>query len=436
MKTGLKNENIVFENSNGETIRYIKWRTNKLFAVVRADRQRIEFVDNLIAFENEMKLVAEQNEATPAAKRDAFQLITVIERSNLRIKPISIGAFGRLRMIENTDAALLKKDVTATKEDNSKFVQFIGYSSLGHVAALALVLISAWVMHRFFEKAPQAVTVQVFEQHIEEAKANHQVVDMAEHKINQQNLKNKTVTAKVTSKHVKIRRDVVATSTSAKGHGNSSRPGTSMQNSGALGVLGGGMGTQYHGSGGLNVNAKHDGPGIGYGGPAMRGGFTRGLLGKGLIATGIGNGQGNSLQGYGGTASSGLGGGRPGYGTMHMAGSAGAYFEPLGEESLIEGGLDRDQINTVIQRNIGQVTYCYEQGLQANPDLSGRVAVKFVIGSRGAVESAKVANTSVGSQRVESCIVSKLRGWKFPQPTGNVSVRVTYPFVLKRLSEG
>ncbi len=121
---------------------------------------------------------------------------------------------------------------------------------------------------------------------------------------------------------------------------------------------------------------------------------------------------------------------------MHIAGSSGAYFEPLAEDSIVEGGLDRDQINAVIQQNLGEVTYCYEEGLQSHPRLAGRVAVHFVIGSRGWVTAAHVANTSLRSPRVESCIVQKLRGWKFPRPTGNVSVRVTYPFVLKRLSQG
>jgi TonB family protein len=432
----MKRENIVLENKKGEAIRVLNWHSKKMYAVLRNDTSRLDFTDDLESFEKNLTNLAKVDAKSPAARREKFKVIATIERDSLKKHPAKLGAFGQIRLISDADdLGEMREEVAPTAEETKVFPLFIRYSSIAHMCVLGVLLISAWVMHKYFEKpAPQAVTVQVFEQHVEEAKQHTPIVNVAEHKIAPQKQKNIMSPTKVTNKRVQIRHNNVAVEGSAHGHG-SGRPGTSLQNTGALGVLGG-MGTQYHGSGGLNLNAKTDGPGIGYGGPAMRGGFARGLIGKGLIATGAGDGSGTSLRGYGGTATSGLGGGRPGYGTMHMAGSSGAYFEPLGEESLVEGGLDRDQINSVIQRNIGQVTYCYEQGLQSNPGLSGRVAVKFVIGSHGSVESAKVANASIGSGQVEGCIVQKLRGWKFPQPTGNVSVRVTYPFVLKRLSQG
>ncbi|HWU44092.1 MAG TPA: AgmX/PglI C-terminal domain-containing protein, partial [Bdellovibrio sp.] len=77
---------------------------------------------------------------------------------------------------------------------------------------------------------------------------------------------------------------------------------------------------------------------------------------------------------------------------------------------------------------------CYEKGLQAAPTIGGRVAVDFVIGPAGRITSAKVAQSSLGSRLVESCMLEKMRSWQFPRPVGKVNVDVLYPFELTRVS--
>jgi hypothetical protein len=83
---------------------------------------------------------------------------------------------------------------------------------------------------------------------------------------------------------------------------------------------------------------------------------------------------------------------------------------------------------------LGQIRYCYEQGLQSQPDMAGRVAIRFFIGGTGFVKTAAVYNTSLHARNVEGCITAHLKSWKFPEPRGGVVVKVTYPFVLKRVS--
>ena len=107
---------------------------------------------------------------------------------------------------------------------------------------------------------------------------------------------------------------------------------------------------------------------------------------------------------------------------------------PLDEEATFEGGLDRDQIIAVINKNKGQIIYCYERGLQAQPSIGGRVAVDFTIGPNGTITNAKVAQTSLGSKFVENCMIAKMKTWQFPKPVGKVNVDVLYPFELARVS--
>ena len=96
----------------------------------------------------------------------------------------------------------------------------------------------------------------------------------------------------------------------------------------------------------------------------------------------------------------------------------------------IRGQLDREIIQRVIREHRREIRACYEGELQANPDLEGRVLVAFVISPDGAVASASVSETTLGSSAVEDCVVRRVRRWRFPEPRGGGIVRVSYPFVF------
>lgn len=101
------------------------------------------------------------------------------------------------------------------------------------------------------------------------------------------------------------------------------------------------------------------------------------------------------------------------------------------EETVIEGGLDRDAIAEVIRRNLGQIRYCYERQLSSSPELYGKMLVKFTIAANGEVNEPKVDNSTLKSAMVEGCVMRRLASWKFPEPKGGTLVRVSYPFLFK-----
>lgn len=103
----------------------------------------------------------------------------------------------------------------------------------------------------------------------------------------------------------------------------------------------------------------------------------------------------------------------------------------LEQESEISGGLDREVIADFIRKNIGHILYCYERSLSANPNLFGKVSVRFVIGATGQVSTQKIGESTLKDGRVEGCILEKIALWKFPTPRGGVNVSVTYPFLFK-----
>lgn len=97
-------------------------------------------------------------------------------------------------------------------------------------------------------------------------------------------------------------------------------------------------------------------------------------------------------------------------------------------DPIVDGGLDREIIRSVVRRNRKSIKACYEAELQKNRTLSGEVKVKFTVAPTGRVISSITESTSLRNATVESCMNSRIRRWVFPEPRGGQMVIVKYPF--------
>lgn len=97
----------------------------------------------------------------------------------------------------------------------------------------------------------------------------------------------------------------------------------------------------------------------------------------------------------------------------------------------LEGQFDKNIIRRIVRAHIGEVRYCYNEGLQEDPELAGRVEVQFTIGTDGSVAESTVASTDIDDSGVPECIANAVARWKFPKPADGNKVTVTYPFVLE-----
>lgn len=165
------------------------------------------------------------------------------------------------------------------------------------------------------------------------------------------------------------------------------------------------------------------GANFGYGGLGLRG-TGRGGGGTGEGTIGLGN---LNTIGHGGGGGSGSGYGR---GAGGLGGRRGSAPKIRSGAAMVKGSLSKEVIRRIVHRHINEVKFCYERQLSKRPDLSGRVAVKFIISGTGAVQMAAVASSTLGDPTVENCIASAVRRWTFPQPEGGGIVIVTYPFQL------
>jgi TonB family protein len=159
----------------------------------------------------------------------------------------------------------------------------------------------------------------------------------------------------------------------------------------------------------------------------LLGGTTKGLGQIGGTTTGVT--VGTLINQMGNGTGSGRGLASVANGLTGAGGSAAA--SALDEEADVEGGLDPELIANFIKSRLGEILYCYERQLSANPNLYGKVGVRFIIGSTGAVESSRIFQSSLHNSIVENCIIQKIGKWKFPQPKGGTQVVVTYPFLFK-----
>ena len=402
----------VFQTEGGQVLRVLNWTTDEpTFVVQKARTGRIELL-------RESQISVQD------------QKLKKISQSEVMANPVFITPEVELAFVPSVFHIEKNVPVADEEREEKKFAAILRVTGIAHVGAVLFCLLLGMIIEPWLQ--PEETVVKILpQQKLPKPQVNKTVVSVSETKIDrkQKVSQRKVVSQKVTpKKYAKTSRR--SKTNTRRGQ---ARTQVNVAQTGALGILGG-MTSGSKNSAGLNLNSVTNSRGSGVSGQGGRGGHARALPGKGLVAAGVGSG--GKARGSGGYATSGTGGGRPGYGKMSMKGASGAYFQPLEEEALIQGGLDREQIAAVINRNMGQIVYCYEKGLQTQPDLSGRVNIKWVIGSNGRVQGAKVASTSLKSARVESCLVQKLSGWKFPKPHGNVSVSVLYPFNLKRLGSG
>lgn len=95
----------------------------------------------------------------------------------------------------------------------------------------------------------------------------------------------------------------------------------------------------------------------------------------------------------------------------------------------VDGALDKDLIRRIVRAHIGEVRYCYNEGLEHDPELAGRVVVDFVIGPEGKVTRSFAHSDMEGD--VPDCIATAVSHWRFPRPADGEDVSVKYPFVLE-----
>jgi hypothetical protein len=96
---------------------------------------------------------------------------------------------------------------------------------------------------------------------------------------------------------------------------------------------------------------------------------------------------------------------------------------------MVSGRLPPRVIERIVAAREGRVRRCYERGLINNPNLQGRVSVRFVIGNDGAISNVQNGGSDLPDAGVVRCVVQSFDDLTFPRPEGGI-VTVTFPYML------
>lgn len=97
--------------------------------------------------------------------------------------------------------------------------------------------------------------------------------------------------------------------------------------------------------------------------------------------------------------------------------------------TTVSGRLPPEVIQRIVRQNYGRFRQCYEQGLGRDPELAGRVAVRFVIGRDGTVVNVADGGSDLPDRSVVDCVSRAYYSLAFPRPEGGI-VTVVYPIVF------
>ena len=163
-----------------------------------------------------------------------------------------------------------------------------------------------------------------------------------------------------------------------------------------------------------------------------------GVGGLGLVGTGTGGGgrsEGTISLGSLGTLGKGAG---AEYGSSYGRAAAGlggrrAYApEIIPGMAVVRGRLTLSLIKAVFDARRNEIKSCYEEALQKDHTLAGRLVLELTIAADGRVLTSKISESTLATEAVGSCVAKAARSWTFPALAGDDSVSIVhYPFVFK-----
>ena len=173
-------------------------------------------------------------------------------------------------------------------------------------------------------------------------------------------------------------------------------------------MWGDGIGKSF-GAGGLGLS------GVGEGGAGKGDGIGLGSIGT--IGHGASNGEGTgSGQGFG-----------SGHGRLGGSHKSSPPQVRMGA-SQVSGRLPPEVIQRVVRMNFGRFRLCYENALGKDPNLQGRVSVRFLIARDGSVAASSDGGSDIGDVNMVQCVVNSFRSLSFPSlPDSSGPVTVVYP---------
>lgn len=148
-------------------------------------------------------------------------------------------------------------------------------------------------------------------------------------------------------------------------------------------------------------------------------------------------GQGVSTQGIADIGIKGRSTGQGMKGTTFGIGDRDAVkIEAGGREENFVGTINKEHVRRVVRAGIPAMRGCYD-GITATMSsverrqFVGKVVLTWDIVAKGRAENVRVRSSTINNDELETCIKNRLAGWTFPEPPGDLTAEVSYPFIFK-----
>ena len=94
------------------------------------------------------------------------------------------------------------------------------------------------------------------------------------------------------------------------------------------------------------------------------------------------------------------------------------------------GKIDAFVVRQTIRKDLPKINRCYESALRYEPDLAGKVKVRFAIVRKGHVVQVRVLENTTGHPGVERCVARVVGAIRFPSRRSGKALSFTFPFVF------
>ncbi|MGB5267886.1 MAG: AgmX/PglI C-terminal domain-containing protein [Polyangiales bacterium] len=94
------------------------------------------------------------------------------------------------------------------------------------------------------------------------------------------------------------------------------------------------------------------------------------------------------------------------------------------------GRIDAFVVRQKIHKDLPKINRCYASALRFEPELAGKVSVRFAVVRKGYVRGLRVVENTTGNDRVERCVARVVSAIRFPSRRTGKSLSFTFPFVF------
>lgn len=101
-----------------------------------------------------------------------------------------------------------------------------------------------------------------------------------------------------------------------------------------------------------------------------------------------------------------------------------------GTQASSYGKVDAFTVRQKIRKDLPKINRCYESALRYEPELAGKVKVRFAVVRKGYVRGVHVVENTTGHTGVERCVARVVSAIRFPSRRYGKSLSFTFPFVF------